>query len=356
MEKKKICIVTLTGIDNYGNRLQNIALQDFLEKHNFKVFTLWNSSYDSNKKFLKKKCAYLLREILYILKFFTKKSITHFKREKFNKKYVKIKKAFSLKSIQRIAKYTNYFLVGSDQVWNLDFMNFNYSFLNFVDKKKRITYGVSWGNYFNLDSNRKNFIEKYSNAEFTSVLSREPVPEFIKESKPHINYHTCLDPVFFFDKDYWIRKFHLNPTLKKDQIFVYKLGKENKKFNSIIENLLKEGEVLKYAHGDAQHNFDDCITSDIFIEQIASSKFILTNSFHAFAFSVIFGTRVRFYCDGCTKIEDVDIRIRNLLYILKMNFRLDTENCFLEPIYSSSIFETIKSQNNIDEKWLLNQF
>lgn len=41
--KKKVAIVTLTGYFNYGNRLQNYALQASIEKLGFEVDTIVNT-------------------------------------------------------------------------------------------------------------------------------------------------------------------------------------------------------------------------------------------------------------------------------------------------------------------------
>ena len=47
---KKGCIVTLTDNNNFGNRLQNYALQKYLEKNSIECDTLW---YKDKPNFIK---------------------------------------------------------------------------------------------------------------------------------------------------------------------------------------------------------------------------------------------------------------------------------------------------------------
>lgn len=46
---KKIEIITLSGNYNYGNRLQNYAMQEVYKKLGFEAETIWNKMCPDNK-------------------------------------------------------------------------------------------------------------------------------------------------------------------------------------------------------------------------------------------------------------------------------------------------------------------
>lgn len=59
--KKRIGIITINDNDNYGNRVQNYAVQEFLKKEGYDVVTIKNISQLNNKNKM------ILRYIKYIL-------------------------------------------------------------------------------------------------------------------------------------------------------------------------------------------------------------------------------------------------------------------------------------------------
>ena len=69
---KKIGIITINDNDNYGNRLQNYAIQNVLEKNKVKSITL------KNNPILNYNNLFLLRLLKFILK---KKKIAQFKSQ-----------------------------------------------------------------------------------------------------------------------------------------------------------------------------------------------------------------------------------------------------------------------------------
>ena len=87
---KKIGIVTITELDNFGNRLQNYALQEILKRKNFEVETVRNLIVYGNRKKKLYKITELLKGILrgnfkYRLGMVTKQQ----RFEDFDKKFLK---------------------------------------------------------------------------------------------------------------------------------------------------------------------------------------------------------------------------------------------------------------------------
>ena len=68
---KKIGILTINDDGNYGNRLQNYAVQKILEKFNFEVETINNQEGVVGKNVYKKKIKRIIKNVL---------NLNHFQR------------------------------------------------------------------------------------------------------------------------------------------------------------------------------------------------------------------------------------------------------------------------------------
>ena len=61
---KKAAIITIVDKDNYGNRLQNYAVQETLKKHKLDVTTINNTPIlNSGDKYILRKIKYLLLKL-----------------------------------------------------------------------------------------------------------------------------------------------------------------------------------------------------------------------------------------------------------------------------------------------------
>ena len=143
---KKIGIVTIIDNNNYGNRLQNYAVQEQIKKLGQISVTLKNDVYTNNRKnFLLK----ILKNRLNFKKL--KNKLTDADRERYNK-FIEFNNniIFSPKKItaysKKINKKFNYFITGSDQVWNPKFGRLmNVDLLDFADDEKKVAFSASFG-------------------------------------------------------------------------------------------------------------------------------------------------------------------------------------------------------------------
>ncbi len=159
---KKIGIVTLTGYFNYGNRLQNYALQEILKRYSEEVETLVIPNISANshgtKHYMKKLFSQPLsktakafaNKIRGKTKKFLNKDILKEREHRFkefSQNYIKERHFNSLYEINEISNEFDYVVTGSDQVWNPNFIKNReqYYFLQFVEKEKRIAYAPSFG-------------------------------------------------------------------------------------------------------------------------------------------------------------------------------------------------------------------
>lgn len=317
----KIAIVTLFGYFNYGNRLQNYALQRVLEKAGGEVCT-WNVSRDKHvvKRFFKK----------YIEKKNGKYGIRN-KRERIREKNFK---AFSDRYIKSRIFYssdgrlpegsdrdTDMFVVGSDQVWNPAFWcdsdesaeMYNY-FLSFT-KKKKIAYAASFGVDKISECWKRRISPLLSN--FASISVREAEGKTILNE---LNYDACvvLDPTMLLTASEWKEIEQSSCDDCGDYILTYFLGHQPLE---IIEQIQREA----YGQGKTVIDLMDesslyyCMGPETFVELIDKAAAVYTDSFHAVVFSLLFHTPFVVFQRNHTNNTNMSSRITTLLNLVGIN-------------------------------------
>lgn len=320
MKKIRAGIITLQSV-NYGNRLQNYALQTVLAKLNIDVESINYKEANYLSKYLKT----LIKGVIY----FDKELKRELKRirafEKWNKKnivYSHKKIIYFSKSNRKIDEY-DYVITGSDQVWH---PNMAYaSLLTFVKPNKRISYAASFG----VDELTKDEQIKYlpEISEFSNISVRERsgvkiVEEICSKKAIHV-----LDPTMLLSKDEWIFKEIKPSNLENSEyILIYSLGE-------ILPDLLKKcRELANKENLQILNVMSDFYTVDPFefIYLINHAKFLITDSFHGTVFSILLNTPfVVFNRTGrlnkiFTRIESLleDFEIKNRVYDSSLNLEL----------------------------------
>lgn len=304
---KKIGILTLNGYFNYGNRLQNYALQEFINMNGFECETIINdtiidksSLFEINKK---NKIKNLLDKDFRQIYSAINKRINSKKINDINNERTKLFKDFSRKYINETkfsikygeidknleTKY-DYFITGSDQVWNpFDFKVSEVSFLTFAPKHKRISYAPSFGVYDIPQQERENYKKWLSEMKHISV--REDAGAKIVKELTGKEVPVVIDPTMILTKEQWLsvaKKSKAKP--KKKYLLTYLLGegsKEHKqkikkiseKYNLEIVNLGTIKDVEHYVTGPSE-----------FIDYINDASIFFTDSFHGCVFSMLLDT------------------------------------------------------------------
>ena len=180
------------------------------------------------------------------------------------------------------------FVSGSDQVWNPDWADYTYekTFLRFCRKEKRVAYAASFG----VDSIPEKWIDKYKTglSEFQYLSVRENKAVEIVEELIGKTCERVLDPTMLLDKDEWDRIAIVPPQcMNKNYILTYFLGGRSDAVNK---------DILEYARKYDCHviNLLDLndpnyfVGPDKFVGLISKAKLVLTDSFHATVFSIIY--------------------------------------------------------------------
>ena len=324
----KIGIITFHRAINYGAVLQAYALKEFLNQMGFTAEIIdyrneyFDSLYYSNKINLSK---YKQFESGYGAKQKIKRMIEVFwlktLRKKFivfQEKYLEIngqKKIYSLNQLSNLNEY-DYFITGSDQVWNLKLTNedINY-FLKFANPEKRISFAASIGGYeIETKTECINILKKYK---AISVREKTTKDKLMKLEIENISEH--LDPVFLLSKQRWDEI--ASEQKATNYVLLFEVGRNTELFRLASEFAEKNRKKLFYLSTDfvrsAYINVKNIYSADPreFISWIKYADYVFTNSFHATAFSIIYTKK--FYChiNPGMKSNDRLINVLNLFGI-----------------------------------------
>lgn len=210
------------------------------------------------------------------------------------------------------------YVAGSDQIWNTNFKNgIDSSFyLDFGTKEsKRISYAASFATS-KLREGTENFV-KTKLANFDAISIREPSGVKLLEALGYSGTLVC-DPVFLIDTEIWKKQF-VNDDLKEKYLLVYDFD-NGKTFKELAQRISKTLGLKIYSLfniGYSDLNFHNC-GPDTFVSLIGNATCILSNSFHATAFSLILKKNV-----FVAKREDgLNQRMQDLLVQMELSHRL----------------------------------
>jgi len=349
---KKIGIITIIDYTNYGNRLQNYAVQEVLKSLECNVETL---IYDQKKENINN--IRLVDLIKKIRKITIKKIIESLvariikrslikpleakidKFKQFTQKHILETRFVILDDfeIEEVNQF-DYFIVGSDQVWNPIFRKgSSIDFLTFAQKNKRIAYAPSFGVSSIPSEYVKNYSDWISEIEYLSV--REDAGAKIIKQLTGRDAIVLVDPTLMLTRKKWlsIATAALNKP-KQKYLLTYFMGEvskdRRKKIKSVaIKNNLK---IVNLCSIKDKSRYD--ADPGEFIDYINSASIFFTDSFHGTVFSILLEKPFVIF-DREEKTPSMNSRIDTLLAKFKLESR-KADNINL----NSGIFEVDYSQ------------
>lgn len=290
----KIAIFTINDSTNYGNRLQNYALQKVLFKYADVVDTIWWSRRHYLIDEIKNSIKFIAKYILNwknLKRHYIEDCIREYNIKKFSNRYINIKYDYKIKT--NLDKEYDYFIVGSDQVWNFNFWNgwdsiensINAIFLKFASKKKRIAYAASIA-VPNISEDKK-IIFKQNLNEMKAISMREKSGAELVKKLMGREVPVVVDPTILLSKEEW-QKIELKPEWYSGEkyILTYFLGNPS----PVIEKIAKKNNWKIYNLMD-KDNFN-LYTSRVeeFVYLIDHAQLVATDSFHGTVFSILMNT------------------------------------------------------------------
>lgn len=268
----KIGIVTITD-NNLGNRLQNYALQESVKSIGYSVETIQKGKRSSN----------VSRYIKYVVKRLLKTKDWKFR--KFDRMICWSPFSLSVPSNKpRVVQRYDYFIAGSDQVWNPYFASSNDdAFLTFAPKEKRVAYAASFG----ISELPDNLLEKYESymKGFSVISVREKQAVKIVSQFESCHAELVLDPTLLISRNQW-EQIAKTPAIKGKYVLKYFLGEEQSICNQMINELL--GDITVIDVKLLLSGNETAIGPEEFIGLIENAELVCTDSFHASVFSTIF--------------------------------------------------------------------
>lgn len=331
---KKIGVITWFRYQNYGTVLQAGALQEYLKSLNTSpaLIEIPSIVIRANKKitfnYIKNKIEGKLGEKYICLRY---KKDSLIKAKKFHNFIYDNFKVQPLKdNFVCICNEYDLLICGSDQIWNPNWFN-DFYFANYPEiTTPKLSYAPSIG----VKHLPQYLLGSYYNAlqRFKYLSVRENTARNEIVNRLGLKCETVIDPIFLLTKEEWLSLIDKNThTMKYDDenyILCYMLGENRKHWKAIhryakkhdmkikiipmkLHDYFEKGEVLK-----------DSGPLD-FLRNLAKARMIMTDSFHASAFSIIF--HKPFYVfertERTTK-ESQNSRIYDLLEIAGLEKRL----------------------------------
>ena len=318
MEKKRIGILTFHRADNYGAALQCYALQETIRTlgHYVEIINYKQPYIESfYKPIQKKELLNALKRPQWYYGYFCKilpiRLYKYVKYRIFRKRHLKTGKAFGRN--ESIPSKYDTIIIGSDQVWGLHCTNgIDEIFWGEFPKQesKVIGYGIS-GNINSLEAIGVGKLTKYCK-NFDKISFREE--SFRSYIKEHIGVtgNLVLDPTLLLDKTKW-ENLASKTNGNGNYVLTYLLQgvKDMTKLNKDL-TLFAQKENCKLIN-----IFDVAHSPTEFLGWIKNAQYIITTSFHATVFSIIFEKDIY----ALKTHNGHDARYINLLSTLNIGYR-----------------------------------
>ena len=283
----KVAILTFNTATNFGAQLQAYALQKTLTDMGFEALHIRRglaSNSHSFKSVVKSKLS----------------GERDKKYEEFTNNILRFYPgSYTRETVYQISDDFDAFVSGSDQVWNVKNGIDPVWFQDFVpDDKLKISYAASLG----IDHIPLMYAEQISKRldsfDYISVREKSSVEELGKFTDNKVSWN--IDPVFLVSAGEWSQMAG-EPIEKEPYIFVYGTQMSDE-FKQIALKLKKETglKLLSVFRMNGAKTVEYSCGPIEFVNYIKNAEYVVTTSFHATAFSIIFHKNLIEYLHSST--------------------------------------------------------
>lgn len=329
----RIAQLTLNWYSNYGNFLQKYALHKTLKHFSDEVEVLWSGNCEFLPETGKDKLYQIVRphdseerQNIYLLR----EAVRQSKFKDFENLHVKTR--FDFPYLEDIADEYDFFVVGSDNIWNPNNPNDKY-FLNFVPREKKISYAVSVRPFTTTPTEEIRQIFRKGILGFSHLSIREELTAKVVQEITGVTPVSVLDPIFLLNFEEWDKVAQkptwLNEKYQRGYVLTYYLRRlpppEVKTLAAELDlpviNLLDIENYNHFTVGPAE-----------FIWLFKNASLIFANSFHAIAFAILFR---RPFINRVFKSDKHGISLSHrLLNVLEL-FGLEDRRTFGEKVFTA---------------------
>lgn len=292
---KKVGIITFHNALSYGAALQSCATQQFLNKLGIDNEIIDYQCDYINKRY--KKIVTIDKRnipksfIGSVLKAKNKKKNLRLSEE-FRKKHMKLSTACTKTTIKNITDDYSFFVTGSDQVFSPTCAGFDTTYLlDFAKPEQKYSYSASFGTAV-LPEEKKSAYKALLD-DFGKISVREKSGAEIVKDTTGKSAEVNVDPTLLLKSEEWDKFSGNKELINTPYILVFSVQKPRRIVEYAIK-LGKEKNIPVYYLNDMHFpkkdglNYLSPVSPFGFVSLIKNAEYVVTNSFHATAFSIIY--------------------------------------------------------------------
>ena len=364
MEKDNIKIFIFNRAHNYGAFLQVYALQEKIKMLNYdvQVVDLKVNEIVKNYKIFKisKNIKTTIKRIIYLKKDYRNLKVRYNNFKRIIEEKLNLTKAVKrLSQIKNVLNKKDILITGSDQVWNAEIINnkFDLFTLAIPGNNYKISYAASVGDVKLIEKYKEKYINNIGKIDKISV--REKDAEIKLKQLINKPIEIVLDPTLLLTCAKWNELVKNTHKVKEKYICAYVVSPDEEYVK--IVNQISATTGLKVIHfGLRNPGYKNVLQTAYtegplnFVDYIRNAEYVVTTSFHATVFSIIYNKK--FFVVPHSKTGS---RVTNLLKKLEIKER-DFEK--FEQFKGVDIdFETnwevvnrnLEIERKKSEKWLM---
>lgn len=296
--EKRYAILTINDPYNYGNRLQNYALQEMLREYGevttIRFLTPDVTGIASFERSLKRIGKSLLGPLIRMLPLGDKSLLAkrYGKDIEFTRRYVpddvlSLTLSEGLTGVDRF--YPSKIVIGSDQVWNYIWVSpeeLRCRIGIFRRGMPAIAYAASIGVSDIPGQLKPIFIEGLQGLQAVSV--REDRTKELVDGLSDREVSVVLDPTLMVDRRQWESIFDGFVPDDEQYVLTYFLSKQSAEVENFIEDYARKNGLGIRRILDFRDPETYIAGPQDFVELVAKSAFVFTDSYHACCFSILF--------------------------------------------------------------------
>lgn len=293
----KVKLITLHRIFNYGSVLQTYATQEIFKNHGADIEIIDYVNYSAQNKVLFWKYEKKGNRLYAALYKLARIPVTYLRKRKFM--------SFLHRRIEMTKTYSNYekltenppkadiFITGSDQCWNSFYVGIEKGYyLQFGDPHaKRVSFATSVGNESFSETERSAIIKYLSQYKYISV--RESVSVKVLERILGRKVYNVIDPTLQLTRDEW-NTIACKRMISGKYAVLFVLYGEDLGATEYARKIADDLNIrlVEISWALKKRKLIDILMSnrkpEEFLALIRDAEYVITNSFHGLAFSIIF--------------------------------------------------------------------
>ena len=336
----KIGILTFHNVPNYGAILQAFALSKTIENlgHSVNIINYkckgndeqfspaiaeYNPLHATPKNYIKNTMRWFRYKLLIESEYKCKYDLF----QKFSKQFIKVSDPIS--DVNLLSVEYDAVVCGSDQIWNPDITGKydDFYYAKGLENFNAISYAASTGDVSTvINYNENDFFERLKNFKHLSVREKQ-LSKYINQVGK-IKCDVVLDPSMLLCSNDYEEIIPSDYDVPQKYVLVYQLARYDKVYE-IANKVAKERNLqvieLCGVPYPALHNSNIICNAGPreFLKLIKNANYVVTNSFHGAAFSIIYKKDF-----SCVQSRTRSSRLVNLLDGFNIQSRLVTETDF----------------------------